>query len=188
MIGDGYTQDSQALHSVPRDTTELGSTTASPARLEWCDDHAIFPRPGAQRLPVSHVGCSLTRVRRATATALLIALLACACACATAAGATITVGPASGGNGTTFVVSFLTPRAAPVRGYHLALRAANTHGGSCVGTLDFYNTKSVRANVRVKFAFTAQAADELCTGTWKVAVRASASGATLLSGGRFTLS
>jgi hypothetical protein len=125
-------------------------------------------------------------VLRTGATALCISLVAAAGA--SAAPVPITVTPSSGHNGTRFVVSFLAPRAEPVRGYHVALRAVKTHGGGCVSAINFYNPKAVTAGLRLKFVFKAAAANQLCAGAWKVSVHAASSGTTVLSGGRFTLS
>ena len=137
-------------------------------------------------LPISPAGVRLTLVRRIGASAVLMMTLVLTAPAEAAGG--IAVSPHSGRSGTRFVVSFVAPRPEPARGYHVRLRAANTQEEGCVAKIDFYNPKAVRAGLRMSFAFTTRASDELCTGTWKVSVRAAPSAASVLSGGRFTLS
>lgn len=126
-------------------------------------------------------------MRRVLLAAALLPLLLSAAALA--ASAPIKVSPSSGRNGTTFSISFLTPKAAPARGYTVALRAdgGGAKKSSCVAQLNFKTPpKPVGANVPITVTVKPIAADELCTGAWAVSVK-NASGATVLSGGHFKL-
>jgi hypothetical protein len=99
----------------------------------------------------------------------------------------ITVTPSAVKFGATFTIAFVTPSAGPARAYDVRLRALDTGSASapCVSHLDFYNPRAVVGQSHVRFAYIPRAAQGLCRGTWHVDVRRG--GATVLSGGHFTL-
>jgi hypothetical protein len=104
-----------------------------------------------------------------------------------AASSQIAVKPSAGASGTTFVIAFTVPSAAPAGALDVSSRvsAAQTRAHNCVASIDFHNPKAVIAHAPLKFSFTPVAAHELCTGPWTVTV--ASAGKLLLGGGHFTL-
>jgi hypothetical protein len=123
----------------------------------------------------------------AAVTAIFVILLGAAAATAASTAPAITVTPHSVAFDSMFTISFVTPAAAPTRGYDVRLRAtvATSPDHTCVAHLDFYNPKPVVAHSPLRFAYVPREAQGLCAGTWTVDVRRD--GSDVITGGRFTL-
>src|ERR1700716_1876961 len=95
----------------------------------------------------------------------LVASFAAAGGAATAKPA-ITVTPRTVPRGATVTISFLTPSAAPTRGYRVRRRAAHpgdAYTSPCLAALDFFNPKPVAGHVHLRFAYKPTHSQGVCT-------------------------